>query len=319
MRESLSPRWRVVLGWTAVSISTLTAGFWAFWGSIENFHEGWYFTSLTKDVELMLVQYLSPMLLVLLLSVVALQWPRVALLIFASLAVAAAVFFHGSRVAVELISIPLLALGGLYFLGDPRPPRWARRCVIGLPILTAIVSGAYPGWRAVHRLDDGNYGVRLVEGNGARLLWAPQGPGWPEHYASWSEAQQSCALLNDDGLSLNGVPQNAWRLPTIDEAVRSLVYRGHNAGGVWDPVGRRASYRVTPDKDSPLWNPHSQVIYWWTGTEAGSDKAYRIAYNGYVFALDKAGWGDYWAYRCVREPARHEELNSAASRKGGPQ
>ncbi len=43
------------------------------------------------------------------------------------------------------------------------------------------------------------------------------------------------------------------------------------------------------------------VIYWWTGTETVNNRAYRIAYNGYVSALDKRGWGDYWAYRCVRE------------------
>lgn len=317
MREFLSPRWHLILGWTAVSISTLTAGFWAFWGSIENFHEGWYSTSPLKNLELLLVQYLSPMLLVLLISILGLHWPRLALPVFVSLAVAAAVFFRGGRAAVEIISIPLLVLGVLYFLGDPRPRRWARRCLIGLPVLTAVVSGAYPGWRAVHRLDDGNYGARIVEGNGVRLLWAPEGPGWPAHYASWIRAERNCAVLNVDGKSLAGTPQNVWRLPTIDEAVRSLVYRGRNAGGVWDPVRQRATYRMTPDKDSPLWNPHSQVIYWWTGSEDGSNKAYRIAYNGYVLALDKRGWGDYWAYRCVREPDGQHDLSGSANMKGG--
>lgn len=317
MRKFLSPRGRLILGWTAVSISTLTAGFWAFWGSIENFHEGWYFTSVVKNVELLLVQYLSPMLIVMVLGILALQWPRLALPVFVTLAVAAAVFFHGGHAAVELIAIPLLVLGGLYSLGDPRPRRWARGCLIGLPILTAIISGAYPGWRAVHRLDDGNYGARVVGGNGVRLVWAPQGPGWPAHYASWLRAERNCALLNADGLSLASTPQNLWRLPTIDEAVRSLVYRGRNAGGVWDPAHERATYQVVPDKDSPLWNPHSQVIYWWTGTEDGSDRAYRIAYNGNVWALDKRGWGDYWAFRCVREPDHPDELSGSTSRNGG--
>ncbi len=302
MRKALNPKWRLILGWTAVSISTLAAGFWAFWGSIENFHEGWYFTSLLKNLELMLGQYLSPMLIVMLISILALQWPRAALPVLGSLAIAAALFFRGGHAAVYLISIPLLVLGALYFLGDPQPRRWARRCLVWLPILTALVSGAYPGWRAIHRVDDGNYGMRLVEGNGVSLLWAPVGPGWPSHYASWRQAQRSCAFLNADGLSLAATPQNSWRLPSIDEAVRSLVYRGRNAGGTWDPARQQAQYRVMPDKDSPLWNPHSQVIYWWTGTEAENGKAYRIAYNGYVLALDKRGWGDYWAYRCVRVP-----------------
>jgi len=85
-----------------------------------------------------------------------------------------------------------------------------------------------------------------------------------------------------------------------------MVYRGCNAGGVWDPANRSAHYRIMPDKDSPLWKAHSQVIYWWTDTEVGEDKAYRIAYNGYVLAVPKRGWGDYWAYRCVCEPSKVE-------------
>ena len=301
MRNLLTPKWQRICGWTAVSISTLVAGFWGFWGSIENFHEGWYFTSLWRNLVLMLVQYLSPMLIVVGLSTIAIRWRRAALPIFGALAVAAAFFFHGAAAPLELIATPLLIVGVLYHFGCTEPKRWALRSVIVLPILTAIVCGAYPGWRVMHRFDDGNYGMRLIEGNGVALVWAPAGPGWPSHYASWSQAQRACAALTADGRSLSDTPQNRWRLPTVDEAVRSLVYRGQNAGGVWNASLKRAQYRVMPDKDSPLWNVHSQVIYWWTGTEEGKDKAYRIAYNGYVFALNKRGWGDYWAYRCVSE------------------
>jgi hypothetical protein len=241
------------------------------------------------------------MILVVGLSAIAIRWRRSALLIFGTLAVAVVLFFHGAAVPVRMIAIPLIVVGVLYHFGRPEPRRWALRSVICLPFLTVIVCGAYPGWRAIHRFDDGNYGSRIIAGDGVELVWAPEGPGWPSHYASWSQARQTCASLTADGRSISDKPQNVWRLPTVDEAVRSLVYRGRNAGGVWDPTLRRAQYRVMPDKDSPLWNPHSQVIYWWTGTEVGNDKAFRIAYNGYVFALDKRGWGDYWAYRCVRE------------------
>jgi hypothetical protein len=302
MTTLLPPRLRRVLGWVAIGISTLTAGWWAVWGIIENFHEGWYFTSLARNVGLMLLQYLSPMLIVMLLSLLCFRWRRASMPVCATIAVAAAIFFRGAHAALYLISLPLLILGALYQSGDPQPRLWARRCLIWIPILTALISGAYPGWRAIHRLDDGNYGTRLVAGNGVSLLWAPRGPGWPSHYASWNQANQNCAVLNADGLSLSTAPQNLWRLPTVDEAVRSLVYRGRNAGGVWDGRTGRARYRVMPDKDSPLWDRYSQVIYWWTATEVGSGKAYRVAYNGYVFAWDKRGWGDYWAYRCVRAP-----------------
>jgi hypothetical protein len=299
--NSSNPRLRQVLGWVAASISAVVAGFWAFWGSIENFHEGWYFTSLWKNFALMLGQYLSPMLIVMVVSVVALRWRRSALPIFGAMALGAGYLFRRAPAGLELVAIPLLILGGLYHFGRPEPRHWALRAVIWLPLLTAVVCGAYPGWRAVHRLDDGNYGMRLVEGNGVTLVWAPEGPGWPSHYASWATAKRGCAYLAADGGSLADTPQNLWRLPTIDEAVRSMVYRGRNAGGVWDPALQRAQYRVTPDKDSPLWKAHSQVIYWWTDTEVGTDRAYRIAYNGYVFAFSKRGWGDYWAYRCVRD------------------
>jgi len=39
-----------------------------------------------------------------------------------------------------------------------------------------------------------------------------------------------------------------------------------NAGGEWDEASHQATYRAWPDKESPLWNPHSQIIYWWTAT-----------------------------------------------------
>lgn len=93
-------------------------------------------------------------------------------------------------------------------------------------------------------------------------------------------------------------------MPAIDEAVRSLVFRGNNAGGVWDPLLHSAHYRSAPDKDSPLWKVHSQVIYWWAGTEIDRDHAYYITDNGFVIPfLKKIAPGDL-AFRCVCEPSR---------------
>jgi len=51
------------VGWVAVGESVLIACFWAFWGSEEAFHEGWYSRSLWANVAMTLVQYLGPMLL----------------------------------------------------------------------------------------------------------------------------------------------------------------------------------------------------------------------------------------------------------------
>jgi hypothetical protein len=289
------------------------ACFWGFWGSNENFHEGWYFPSIWRNVALMFVQYLSPMLVVMLISVAALRWPRLAIPLLTAGALAVARFLRGSRAAIVLIATPLVVLGVLYHFGRPEPRRWAWRILLGLPLITAAVCGAYPGWRAIHRWDDGDYGMRRIEGNGVTLLWSPEGPGWPSHGVTWDEAMRDCALLSPDGLSLADTPGDVWRLPTAEEAVRSLVYRGANAGGVWDPVRHRAQYRVTPDKDSPLWRVHSKVIYWWTSTEADGDRAYYITDNGYVLLVPKRIHPDYLAFRCVSGrattsalPAGHE-------------
>ncbi len=299
----MSDRLRLCAGWAAVALSTAALCFWAFWGAAEAFHEGWYFRDLWRNLVLTWVQYLSPALLILVPVVVALRWRRAALPVFLVLALAAALYFRKGA-GVVVLAIPLTALGVLFHFGNPEPKKWAWRAVLWLPLATCVATGAYPGYRAMTRWDDGNYGARLVEGNGVRLVWAPEGPGWGEHYASWTTATERCAHLSADGRELRPEVVGVWRLPTVDEAVRSMVRRGSNAGGVWNGATEQATYRTLPDKESPLWKRYSQVIYWWTSTAAGADERYRIAYNGYVMAASPRGWGDYWAYRCVCEPEK---------------
>lgn len=308
--NSWSARRGQVLGWAAISVSTVFACLWAFWGASENFHEAWYFQSIWRNIGLMFVQYLSPMLIVIFISALALRWPRLAIPLLTAGTIAVVWFFWGSRAAVVLIAIPLAVLGVLYHFGRPEPRRWAWRCLLGLPLITTVACGAFPGWQAIHRWDDGNYGMRQVAGNGVSLVWSPEGSGWPSRGATWNEAMRSCTYLSPDGRSFAALPENVWRLPTVDEAVRSLVYRGANAGGTWDALRRRAQYRVTPDKDSPLWKVHSQVIYWWTATEAGGNRAYYISNNGYVLSVPKRIHPDYLAFRCVREPPAGMKHNS---------
>jgi hypothetical protein len=288
-------------GWTAVGLSTVVICFWAFWGAAEAFHEGWYDRSVWRNLGLTFIQYLSPSLVLLLPVVVALRWRRIALPVFLVLALAVG-FFFGQGAGVTFIAIPLVLLGALFQFGRPEPRRWAWCTVLILPALTALITGAVPGYRAITRFDDGNYGARLIEGNGVRLVWAPEGPGWGERHASWDEAVRRCAHLSADGRVLSPTPVGIWRLPTVDEAVRSMVRRGRNAGGTWDPKRRKASYSTWPEKESPLWRRYSPVIYWWTADEDGPERSFRIAYNGYVSSTRKSGWGDYWAFRCVCPP-----------------
>lgn len=61
-----------------------------------------------------------------------------------------------------------------------------------------------------------------------------------------------------------------------------------------------ASYQLTPDKESPLWNIHAQVIYWWTTTKIDDERAYIIAYDGKVWPRDKQISLVYLGFRCVR-------------------
>jgi hypothetical protein len=289
------------VGWIAVVLSTVITCFWAFWGIIENFHEGWYYDSLLSNVGLMLVQYLSPMLIFLGITLISIAWPRLGGGLHVVLVLLAAWFFQAfAEPVILLILVPLLGLSALYWFGRPQPRRIALFLAAGLPLLTLVVSGVAPVLRVSQRLDDGFSGARLVPGNGVDLVWAPEGPGWPLAGADWHGAQHACRYLDQDGLALASVPQDIWRLPTVDEAVRSMARHGHNCGGVWDAGMAKAAYETTPDKESPLWNVHSQVIYWWTTTEVDEEHAYIIVYDGKVWPRAKEFGPAYLGFRCVR-------------------
>ena len=294
---------RQIIGWTAVVISIVVTCFWAYWGIIENFHEGWYFDSWLSNLGLMLLQYLSPMLLFISVTVISVVWPRIGGGLHLALALFAVWFFHGLTNPITLVLIvPLLGMGLLYWFGRPRPQKLAVALVIGLPLLTLILSGIVPALRVSQRVDDGSLQARLVQGSGVALIWAPEGPGWPRSGTNWAEAQLACASLSEDGLTRTSERQNIWRLPAVDEAVRAQARHGRNSGGTWDAESGQADYQTTPDKESPLWNTHSQVIYWWTSTEVDDDHAYIIVYDGKVWSRTKELSAAYLGYRCVKNP-----------------
>jgi hypothetical protein len=294
---------RLIVGWIAVVLSTIITCFWAFWGIIENFHEGWYFASWLSNVGLMLAQYLSPMFLFMGVTLLSIFWPLPGAVLHVILAVFAAWFFNAqSNPAALLFTLPLIGLGALYWYGRARPRALAASLVVALPLITLFLSGISPVLRVSQRIDDENLQARPVAGNGVTLIWAPDGPGWPRSGTNWFEAQQACLYLNDDGLSTAAAPQGIWRLPTVDEAVRSMARHGRNSGGVWDLTTAQATYQTTPDKESPLWNTHSQVIYWWTATEVDEQNAYIIVYDGRIWPRKKSLNQDYLGFRCIKEP-----------------
>jgi hypothetical protein len=297
-------RYQQYVGWLAVAFSALAGSFWAFWGSIENFHEGWYDTSLLRNLGLMVAQYLSPMLLIVGAGLTGVRWPRLGGGLHAAGALAAAWFLRGTSAGVVYESIvgPLFLLGVLYWVGRPRPLHWAAAVVAGVPLLTTFICGAEPALRVASRGDDGDRGARRITAAGVDLIWAPSGPGWPLEGVTWEEAWRRCRHLTADGTALADTPQDLWRLPTVEEAVRSQARHGRNCGGIWDAAVAQARYQTMPDKEPPLWHPYSKIIYWWTATEADETRAYVVVYNGQVWPRPKtAHWG-YLGFRAVRDP-----------------
>jgi hypothetical protein len=294
---------RQIVGWTAVALSLVITCLWAFWGIVENFHEGWYYESLLSNLGLMFVQYLSPMLLFMGVTLVSIFWARAGAGLHGILALGVAWFFEGwANPGTLLLIPPLIGLGTLYWFGRPQPRRVAAFLALGLPLFTLAIFGIGPALRVSQRLEDANLQARLVQGNGLALIWAPDGPGWSREGADWYEAQQACDYLSADGVTLAPVAQHIWRLPVVDEAVRSMARHGQNSGGVWDAASAQATYQTRPDKESPLWNVHSQVIYWWTATETDRDHAYIIVYDGEVWSRSKEFGPAYLGFRCVTAP-----------------
>ena len=294
---------RQLAGWIAVGLSTIIICFWAFWGIIENFHEGWFYESWFSNVGLMFAQYLSPMLLFMGATLISIFWPRLGGGLHVLLAIFAIWFFQALENPVLFLLIaPLIGLGALYWYGRARPRRVAASLAIVLPVLTLMVAGFGPIRRVSQRVDDGVLEARLVKGYGVELIWAPEGPGWPRTGTNWADAVQICEHLSENGLTVASKPQFIWRLPTIDEAVRSMALHGQNSKGVWDAENAKASYLTNPDKESPLWNLHSQVIYWWTSTEVDRDRAFIIVYDGKVWPRSKQIGPDYLGFRCVKQP-----------------
>lgn len=296
----MSVKIRLILGWIAVALITVVACCWAFWGTLENFHEGWWYPHLLKNLALMLVQYMSFSLITITIGIVAVRWPKIGggILIVLSFLLNLLVLKINPLSQMSLRDIfiwfPFIGLpwvvAVLFLFGRPQPRKWAYLIIVGAPLLVSVVCAVEPVYRISGRIDDGNREMRLVEGNGVRLIWAPAGPGWVREYSqacSWEEARRRCRFLTEDGKTLADTPQNIWRLPTVDEAVRSMARHGRSCGGRWDPEKQRATYEIRPDKESPLWDTTSGIIYWWTATEVDETHAFFIIYNGQVYPRAK--------------------------------
>ena len=296
---------RQILGWLGVTITMIISSIWAYWGAFENFHEGWYAVSLWENIFMLVFQYLLFSIGFSCLAVIALRWKKVGLVMHILVALFCVWFFSGAvfEVLGLLIVIPFVILGLIYYFGDPKPKKWAYRLIILIPLIIILAISIPQGIKVSQRLDSGETGMQIVEGNGVTLAWAPRGPGWPDQGVSWQEAMEICKYLSQDGTLIMEEEQNIWRLPTIDEAVRSMMLHGENVEGVWNAEDEEAIYVKTPDKESPLWDVHSQVIYYWTQNTSIKDEnqAYIIVYNGAVYDKRKIDGQSYLSFRAVKE------------------
>ena len=205
-------------------------------------------------------------------------------------------------------------------------------------LLIALVMSAFNLPRVLTRVDDGDRGMRTIVGNGSTLIWVPEGPGWNWKqdyggYPSWnmvalyglepvgmgdkpgfdtSAGQYAttdemarynlCLYLSEDGLTLMAEPQNIWRMPTVSEYAGALARHGINAGCAWDGASTgQMDCVIQPDKETPLWAPDLEPIYYWAAEEYDERLAYFVAYNGWVNVTLKSGGNPRHSYRCVRD------------------
>jgi len=304
-------------GYIALGLLITLTTFWTYWGVGEAYYEGWWGAWYNRVI------YLIPAVVLLALTIVGIRWPRKG---GWTIVIVGGGIFVWWLVMSEFTFVNLIKaflLGGLASLVGV--------LFLGLPLLVTIAFSVYWLPIVIGRVDDGDRGARLIEGNGVALIWAPAGPGWYEHPYSWNDIafygvppvgfgekpgyEDKDATINDmnttglpcylseDGLTIMNEPQYIWRMPTVDEIVRSLVRHGENAGCTWDGKSERANCQVLPDKETPLWVPDWSPIYYWAADEYDEHQAYYVSYNGKGINYQPKSWGNQrHGYRFVRDP-----------------
>jgi len=277
---------------SAVILNLCFSVLWSFWGILENFHEGWYYSDILENLALFLFQYLLFAIIFILLGLFSIRYHKAGAILYIITAILIPVLKIKSFSAIFVFSIPLFIIGLLFWFSDFKNKKWFYLFTVLIPLSVIIVFAVEPVIRLSQRIDKYDKNAVLVEGNEVELIWAPEGPGWITETGQigkmkWKDAKARCERLSDDGKYLCDSAQYIWRLPSVNEAVRSLSRHAVNCGGVWDSISKKPVYKIMPDKESPLWKVKSPVIYWWTATELNDSMAFRIVYNGSVQVLNK--------------------------------
>lgn len=187
-----------LLGLIASLLMIVLTALWTIWGVAEMYHEGWWGAWYNR------LAYLVPVAVLLIPALVAFSWPIVGGILICAVGLFATIAFG---FGVSLIGIAIVIVGVLFIidgilkrqtsLGDTGDTRWLFRkwrylLLIGIPAIVLIIVSALNLPVVLSRIDDGERGERLIEGNGISLVWAPEGPGWNWRqpwggYPSWQE------------------------------------------------------------------------------------------------------------------------------------
>ena len=288
-----------IIGWITIIITFSIISFWSYWGINEAFHEGWHNTSLLQNLAMTFVQYLSVPIVFLTLALIALNYKKIGAGLFIAIGIFAIFFFH-SNTGRFIVFIPLLLIAFGFYFGEYKSKKTISLSFAGIFLLITLSFGIPQLIKVENRFNDNNFKSRIIKGNKVNLTWAPQGIGFPLEGTNWQTAKDNCARLNKEGAKLENNEINAWRLPSRDEIVRSMTKKNNNSAGSMDDSGI-AQYNVNPDKETPLWNPHSKVIYYWTSEPKNEKRAFMVAYNGYILSRRKKSGANYHGYRCVKK------------------
>ena len=140
-KPSITKR-HLIFGWIAVGIVIIIASLWAYWGGVENFHEGWYSQGVWENISMMIVQYWSLSLIFIIIGIIGIRFPIASLPICIAIGIAASIILSGANPSLlwAMIIVPLTGLGLLFFFGRAKPRKFAYILAVALPIAILLTT-----------------------------------------------------------------------------------------------------------------------------------------------------------------------------------
>lgn len=322
---------RYLLGWSALLLATLFSCFWAFWGCVESFHEGFTFNSIFWNLFALLIRYLPYAIIAIILNLVAIRNKWIGGLLYLSMGIFILYWFiMYQEKAVDQYWIEYIILLSFFpFIGfsllvgkipqKAQGKQFFNIIAIGLPVFVFMFVAVEPVQRLIYRfstpINVGIYEVKYDENT--TIQWAPMGEGWSTFGKDdWKEAYDICKELDitgkkkDENYSNPNYRGNGWRLPTPEEVIFSFpktktIKKTYKT----DPKGNEPYY----DKIAPLWYPYSPIIQLWcqySNEQKNRDSlAPTVFYTGEIISQYKNNYNDSIGFRAVRIMRNGEVYN----------